>query len=673
MLVQKTPKHPIDKSTREDALNRTSAQKTLTLLLAVLLLAALTSTAATAQVNRLPVPEQSATTHATPEFLANAKASAERMRARRANRSAAENKASNLLWALEENAALRSASLFRVTDGRIAVEIALSKAGADAMDTLAAAGLEVLSHRTLVDGSVRVAARAPLANLGGVLRRAGSHEWVRSILPVIGEKVHVGSVESEGVPVQMIDTLHARGIKGAGTSVCVISNGIGGIDDSRASGDLPPDLEICPLNDDQGAEGTAMLEIIHDVAPDAKLGFCPAFSDAGQVGLANAVTWLSEDAFGGEGCDIVVDDVGYLTEPYFQDGVISQAVDAVDANGTLYLTSAGNQRQDHYLGEFVDITPGTDLEFPLVDLHDFAASLGGAPDPLWRGVVASGGNFAATFMYWNEPMGQAAVDFDLYMFDEFGFLAGDPAGLFPIGAIGGAIQAGSEDPFEVAFVVNDSAPGPFDNILSFFVGVDRYAAAGIKQFELFFNGFFAMTPTFNVPRNSMFGHPEAKGAVTVAAMGAVANIDGTPNPDLDILEPFSSMGPGHIWFTKDGTPMPMERGKPDVTGVDGVSVTGNGGFPTTFFGTSASAPHVAAIAALGLGQNAGLTNTDLKALLDLSAKDVSPPGADIGSGRGLVDPVRFVELAEKVKTLPPGSLIMRDSFESGTDGWSAIK
>ena len=63
-----------------------------------------------------------------------------------------------------------------------------------------------------------------------------------------------------------------------------------------------------------------------------------------------------------------------------------------------------------------------------------------------------------------------------------------------------------------------------------------------------------------------------------------ASIGRTPR-----IQFYSSLGP-----TIDG------RTKPDVSGIDGVSVTGAGGFPRTFFGTSAAAPHVAGIAALVL-------------------------------------------------------------------------
>src|SRR5207247_10757873 len=83
------------------------------------------------------------------------------------------------------------------------------------------------------------------------------------------------------------------------------------------------------------------------------------------------------------------------------------------------------------------------------------------------------------------------------------------------------------------------------------------------------------------------------GAVCSASAAAAASFSSSV-PDESCLDTsnrtaefFSSRGP-----TLDG------RIKPDITAVDGVSVTGAGGFGTTFFGTSAGSPHLGGVAAL---------------------------------------------------------------------------
>ncbi len=53
-----------------------------------------------------------------------------------------------------------------------------------------------------------------------------------------------------------------------------------------------------------------------------------------------------------EGCDVIVDDITYITEPFFKDGVIAQAVDEVTSTGVNYFTSAGNFGDKSYEGVF---------------------------------------------------------------------------------------------------------------------------------------------------------------------------------------------------------------------------------------------------------------------------------------------------------------------------------
>ncbi len=87
------------------------------------------------------------------------------------------------------------------------------------------------------------------------------------------------------------------------------------------------------------------------------------------------------------GSNVIVDDISYIDEPMFQDGVISQAIDAVTANGVTYFSSAGNEGPDSgYLstfrpasgnitgigaGTFMNFNPngGTNIELPITTEH----------------------------------------------------------------------------------------------------------------------------------------------------------------------------------------------------------------------------------------------------------------------------------------------------------------
>jgi len=66
-------------------------------------------------------------------------------------------------------------------------------------------------------------------------------------------------------------------------------------------------------------------------------------------------------------------------------------------------------------------------------------------------------------------------------------------------------------------------------------------------------------------------------------------------------------------------------------------VSGAAGFPSPFFGTSAAAPHVAAVAALLLEHKPGLDFTLVKGALQSTAADRGPSGFDTAYGAGLAD------------------------------------
>jgi cysteine-rich repeat protein len=105
-----------------------------------------------------------------------------------------------------------------------------------------------------------------------------------------------------------------------------------------------------------------------------------------------------------------------------------------------------------------------------------------------------------------------------------------------------------------------------------------------------------------------------------------------------MIEPFSSRGPAQLFF-----PVSETRQKPEIVAPDGVSVTGNGGFPSSFFGTSAAAPHAAAVAALLLDRMPILTPELVGLALMEAAVDLGQPGVDDSFGFGRIDALAAVD------------------------------
>ncbi len=150
-------------------------------------------------------------------------------------------------------------------------------------------------------------------------------------------------------------------------------------------------------------------------------------------------------------------------------------------------------------------------------------------------------------------------------------------------------------------------------------------APGRIKFLLSDNGLGATIDSYATRSPTIQGHPNAAGAVAVAAaMYYQTPACGTAPA---VLEPYSSYGDDPILFDTNGHALatPLNRNKPDLTGPDAVNDTflgfrlaassansppwnANGQFPTSiaqcqnntqypnFFGTSAAAPHAAAAA-----------------------------------------------------------------------------
>ena len=78
---------------------------------------------------------------------------------------------------------------------------------------------------------------------------------------------------SEGVAAHDVHTArdHRYGVDGAGIGIGVLSDSIDTLTARQESGDLPPQVSVLPGQAGGGDEGTAMLEIVHDLALGADL------------------------------------------------------------------------------------------------------------------------------------------------------------------------------------------------------------------------------------------------------------------------------------------------------------------------------------------------------------------------------------------------------------------
>src|SRR5947209_1003380 len=114
-----------------------------------------------------------------------------------------------------------------------------------------------------------------------------------------------------------------------------------------------------------------MCQIVADMAPRARIGFATA--DLGEVSFANNIRALAglpgftyapniQQGFKG---DVVCDDVSYLDEPMFQDGIIAQgAIDAVNAGVTYCSSAANNWGTDGYASVFRPVPNGDGVTAP---------------------------------------------------------------------------------------------------------------------------------------------------------------------------------------------------------------------------------------------------------------------------------------------------------------------
>ena len=212
-----------------------------------------------------------------------------------------------------------STKLVRVNDaGEIHVYVVLTEWSPEHVAALEALGLRVeatVPKRRLIQGWVPSHALDEVAALDAV-------KEVKP--PAYGMREGAGAVNTPGD--EILGAAAARsafGVTGAGVKVGVISDGVDHLANSVMSNDLPAGVEV--LSPGSGDEGTAMLEIVHDLAPGAALAF---YGPSTSVDMANGI-----NALAAAGARVVMDDLSFFFEPKFEDGLIAETVRSFATGG----------------------------------------------------------------------------------------------------------------------------------------------------------------------------------------------------------------------------------------------------------------------------------------------------------------------------------------------------
>ncbi|HEY5688277.1 MAG TPA: S8 family serine peptidase, partial [Yeosuana sp.] len=414
-------------------------------------------------------------------------------------------------------------------------------------------------------------------NSGGVSTQgdeAQKSNLVRESFRLIKSDGNIVPVDGTGIKVGVLSDSYDMALGVPGYAALDIANG-----------ELPATVEVIKDNIYKSSdEGRAMLQIIHDVAPGASLAFHTATASPRQFEVGF-------NALKDTGCDIIVDDITFITEPFFGIGRISESVQSyVSQSGKFHYTSAGNIANKGYQATF-----NTSSSEPITNFiasgsptraHVFGTNADGSQDYLQKISVVPGTyllvlqwkEFAAS----QENIAGATNDLDIYIVDDSGRLLvgnnrvnvnGDPTEIIVFKS------TGTGDANIIITSANGSTNVPF-RYIAFRTTADDSTPNGLKFPEYFGNG----VPTVS-------GHAMTPESVTVGAV----DYRYSTNP---IAEAFSSYG----GLLKDGTNLEIDMYAPDggntASTTIGQLVAFDNDDKLNFYGTSAAAPHAAAAMAL---------------------------------------------------------------------------
>lgn len=419
---------------------------------------------------------------------------------------------------------------------------------------------------------------------GGDFLVTGTVDELRSLLEtgVIEELVRLpdmweASLVSEGALIAEVPEWQAAGWTGQGVKIAVLDSSFTGYRDLLGT-ELPPSVTAVSfhyegLERGTNRHGTAVAEIVHDVAPSAEL----VLINADPFSLDDAVDFLID-----EEVDVINLSGGWSVGPFDgtaeQDAAANRAIDA----GIIWVNAAGNEADQHFAEAYADAdTDGWSELSGAIEINDF--------------FVGAGQDFQVV-LNWDDPTN----DLDLCLWD-----LDPPGGGIELLICSEAIQNQPfHRPLEVIDWVN---PTGANHWYGFAVGGNPAAPATGEPYDVFVNP--AIDLGMQTPTSSLLVPNATERVISVGAV---------PWFDLTSLEDFSSQGP-----TADG------RVKPDLVAPDRVTTASLG----EFVGTSSASPHVAGMVAVYLSAFPGTTPVEMRREMGIRAQAL-PVGSGKNSTYG---------------------------------------
>jgi hypothetical protein len=509
-------------------------------------------------------------------------------------------------------------------DGTVRVTLTGSGAKAAAQSV----GAKVLSS---FGGQVGVS--VPPSKLTSLAGYRGVTEVSRSI-----RTVELGAT-SEGVHASGADLWQSAapqlGNGGAGVNVGIVDGGFGHLQTEIQAGNLSASqivyssgMNHCPGTSDQDSDhGTAVSEIVHQMAPQATLYLYCVYDNVTFNEAAAQIVTAGNIKVVNSSLGVYLDSRG---DGYGGNQVANSTEDAVKKAreaGVLWIQSAGNSADHHWSGKLTRIgapakDPTTGQTYQSAGLYTDQYGTYTADETILE--PGASGDVLFTWDQWPSSTYPVTLRVEDWGKNDTGDGSGRPLQVWTTTQHSGSPTLG------VPITNTSVVSGDYHR---YHVLIELPTNMPAVHYDLFYDGETSSNAlSYTAPAAAAAGSMlQPSTSPWVLAVGAAWWKDGS-------IEPFSSRGP-----TIDG------RQKPDLIGYDGTSsdisdvesdqYDQNTGDPIAgthgFYGTSAAAPHVAGAAALIAAANPNMDAGEIEAFLESpnnGANAVSPPNSTSGHG-----------------------------------------